>query len=64
MATADNTALILTVALSYGGRQDIVAAAQQLAASVQAGELQPEEVCIPFCLAVLRCSPCFAYVLL
>ena len=38
-ATADNRRLQLQVALSYGGRQDILAAARRLAARCERGEL-------------------------
>ncbi|WP_214000277.1 polyprenyl diphosphate synthase [Arsukibacterium sp.] len=40
--TADNTAMTLNIAANYGGRWDILNAAQQLARKVQANELQPE----------------------
>jgi len=40
--TADNTRLQLNIAVSYGGRQDIVQAARTAAAAVQRGELAPE----------------------
>lgn len=42
--TAENTRLNLTVALSYGGRAEIVCAAQQLARAVRAGSLDPEDI--------------------
>jgi undecaprenyl diphosphate synthase len=42
--TAGNTRLNLTVALSYGGRAEIVQAAQQLARAVRAGSLDPEDI--------------------
>ena len=42
--TAGNRRLNLTVALSYGGRAEIVRAAQQLAQAVQAGSLDPEDI--------------------
>lgn len=42
--TQDNNRLTLVMALDYGGRDDIVAAAQVLAHQVKAGEVQPEEI--------------------
>ncbi|CAA6603092.1 undecaprenyl pyrophosphate synthase [Rhodospirillaceae bacterium LM-1] len=42
--TASNTALDVVMALSYGGRQEIVAAAQRLAREVKAGTLDPEDI--------------------
>src|SRR3546814_12428202 len=42
--TADNQALDLVVALSYGGRQEIAAAARQLSAAVVAGEIAPDDI--------------------
>ncbi|HSV28841.1 MAG TPA: isoprenyl transferase [Candidatus Omnitrophota bacterium] len=42
--TAANTALTLTLALSYGGRQEIVEAARQVARDVAAGLLSPDAV--------------------
>jgi undecaprenyl diphosphate synthase len=42
--TAGNSTLNLNLALSYGGRQEITAAARQLAAECQAGTLRPEEI--------------------
>jgi undecaprenyl diphosphate synthase len=41
-ATASGTRLNLTVALSYGGRAEILAAAQAVARAAQAGMLDPE----------------------
>lgn len=44
-ATADpSPALNLMVAVSYGGRQDIAAAARAIAAAAQAGALSPEDI--------------------
>lgn len=42
--TAANTSLALQVAVSYGGRWDIVRAAQKLAARCAAGELRPQDL--------------------
>ncbi len=42
--TAANTRLTLTVAASYGGRQDIALAARALATEVAAGRLRPEDI--------------------
>ena len=42
--TAANRALDLSIAASYGGRQDIARAARALAAEVAAGRLRPEDI--------------------
>jgi undecaprenyl diphosphate synthase len=42
--TRPNQRMILTLALSYGGRDEIVRAAQQIATQVKEGRLQPEEI--------------------
>jgi undecaprenyl diphosphate synthase len=42
--TAPNTQMTLFVALSYGGRWDIVQAARRVAARVAAGELDPDAI--------------------
>ncbi len=42
--TGANTRMTLTIALSYGGRQEIVAAAKSLAKACADGSLKPEEI--------------------
>lgn len=42
--TAQNTAVTLCVALSYGGRQELVAATKKVVQKVQNGEITPEEI--------------------
>ena len=42
--TSGNQGLVLNLALSYGGQQEIVRAAQRLAARASAGEIRPEEI--------------------
>ncbi len=42
--TAENDALHLTVAINYGGRDEIARAARRLARDVAAGRIAPEEV--------------------
>jgi undecaprenyl diphosphate synthase len=42
--TRDNSRLRLTIALNYGGRGDIVAAARRLASRAAAGALHPEDI--------------------
>ena len=43
-ATAEGAQMTMTLALSYGGRSEIVQAAQTLAREVLAGRLRPEEI--------------------
>ncbi|MDY0000295.1 MAG: polyprenyl diphosphate synthase [Polyangia bacterium] len=40
-ASAGNGSMILCLALSYGGREELIAAARELASRVQSGELDP-----------------------
>lgn len=42
--TASNTGMILNLALSYGGRQEIVRAASRLAAAAVRGDITPENI--------------------
>ena len=42
--TQDGVRLNLTIALSYGGRQDILSAARSLAQEVAAGRLDPDDI--------------------
>lgn len=44
LETAGNKAMILNIALSYGGREDIVRAAVKLARSLNSGEIQEQDV--------------------
>jgi undecaprenyl diphosphate synthase len=44
LATQNNTGLKLFFALSYGGRQEILQAAQTFAQMVKAGQLNPEDL--------------------
>lgn len=43
-ATSRNTRMVLNLALSYGGRDEIVRAARHLAREVQAGRLDPDQI--------------------
>jgi undecaprenyl diphosphate synthase len=44
LLTKENKALDLVLAVSYGGREEIVSAARRLAEEVKAGRLLPEEI--------------------
>jgi undecaprenyl diphosphate synthase len=41
---ADNAGLNLTIALNYGGRQDILQAAARMAQDIQAKDIEPDEI--------------------
>jgi len=43
-ATADNSELILNLALSYGSRDELIRAARQLGAECEQGKLRPDEI--------------------
>ncbi|MDY6990214.1 MAG: isoprenyl transferase [Thermodesulfobacteriota bacterium] len=42
--TRENQGMVLNLALSYGGRDEIVRAAQEVATQVQEGRLRPEDI--------------------
>jgi undecaprenyl diphosphate synthase len=42
--TAQNSRMMLTLALSYSGRSELVQATQQIAQKIKSGELQPEDI--------------------
>jgi undecaprenyl diphosphate synthase len=42
--TTANTRLTLTIALSYGGREELAHAARQLARKVETGDLKPDDI--------------------
>jgi undecaprenyl diphosphate synthase len=42
--TRENRGMLLNLALSYGGRDEIVRAAQKVATQVKGGQLRPEEI--------------------
>lgn len=45
-ASQDNDAMVLTLALSYGGQEEIVDGARALARAVQRGELSPDDISV------------------
>ena len=55
--TANNTGLRLILALSYGGRTEMVDGMRKIASEVQAGRLQPEQIDEKTIAASLYTSP-------
>ena len=53
---AGNTGLVLNIALSYGGRSDIVEACRSVARRVQSGELAPQDINSEIVEASLACA--------
>ncbi len=54
--TAANTGMILTSALSYGGRQEIAQMAREIARQIAAGELEENEIDEALCASCLPSS--------
>ncbi len=55
--TANNTALLLTIAVSYSAQDDLANAARQLASQVAQGHIRPEQVRDTW-LACMLLQPC------
>ncbi len=53
-ATAAGEAMVLNLALSYGSRAEIIAAARKAAAAVRAGRLEPEDIDEAFFMSQLQ----------
>lgn len=56
-ATVQNDGMVLTLALSYGGRQEILDAAKKIAEKVKAGYLEVEEIDSPLFASFLSSHP-------
>ncbi len=58
--TKGNTGIILNIALNYGGRSEIVRAAQMAATAVSSGEISPEDITEDYlegCMYTADCPP-------
>ena len=56
--TADNTGLTITLCINYGGHDEIIRAAKQLATKVQQGALTPEDITPTSFKAHTDLAPC------